>query len=450
MSGAAEDLLTRGIAAARANQKKEARRYLEWMLDIDADHQQQVQAWLWLSGVMDTPKEKRDCLEEVLVREPYNRMARRGLAILDGRLKREDIIDPNQQPAAPSQAVTTQRMVCPNCGGKMAYAPDGRTLRCEYCAQQERRQAGTSASQGAELKEHDFVVALATAKGHGRRVKIRTFTCEGCGADFILAPDVLSLNCSYCGSAHVADVSKIRELVPPEGVIPFAVAREEAQQAFRRWLTKKKMRKVKITPVRGVYLPAWTFDMSGEIRWVCYTYRDEGPSVNVGGVPIPLGGSSRSSRKLVKEQGGHLVYENDLLILATKKLTVELVKKEVDKFLLGDVTPYKHGYLADWPAETYQISVADASLMARAKMLKKARGTLNTRLSARMDSVKDLQLNTSGVTVDSFKLVLLPFWIARYRYQDKIYYLIVNGQTGKVRAQMPRNKLQKFFDGLFD
>ena len=75
---------------------------------------------------------------------------------------------------------------------------------------------------------------------------------------------------------------------------------------------------------------------------------------------------------------------------------------------------------------------------------------LESNASARLESVKDLQLNTSGVTVDSFKLVLLPFWIARYRYQDKIYYILVNGQTGKVRAQMPRNRLQKFFDGLFD
>jgi hypothetical protein len=232
-------------------------------------------------------------------------------------------------------------------------------------------------------------------------------------------------------------------------VIPFAITREEAQQAFRRWLTKKKMHKAKITPVRGVYLPAWTFDLSGEIGWQCYTYRDESPSVEVAGIPISFGSSS-SSRKLVKEEGVHLVYEDDLLILATKKLTVELVKKEVDKFLLGDVMPYEHGYLADWPAEAYQISVADASLMARGKMLKRAKSTLDIRLSARLDSVKDLQLNTSGVTVDSFKLVLLPFWIARYRYQDNIYYLIVNGQTGKVRAQMPRNKLQKFFDGLFD
>ncbi len=435
MSVGAEDLLLRGIAAAKANKKDEARHCLELMLRIDADQRQQVQAWLWLSGVIDDPQEKRNYLEKVLLCDPSNYAARRGMAVLDGRLKPEDLIDPNpQQPAAPSQAVTVQSIACPRCGGKMAYAPDGRALRCEYGAQQERKQAA-SASQGAVLKEHNFMVALATAKGHTHPVNMHTFTCEDCGADFVLAPDVLSLNCSYCGSAYVADVSETRELISPEGVIPFVITREDAQQAFRRWLIKKKMRKAQITPVRGVYLPAWTFDLSGEIRWQCQVHRND---------------DSLSRWPFEKEEGMHFVYEDDLLILAAKKLTVDLVKKEVDKFLLGDAVPYEHGYLADWPAEAYQISVADASLMARGKMLKKAKSDLDARFRARVDKVMNVQMNTRGVIVDSFKLILLPFWIARYRYQDSVYYLIVNGQTGKVRAQRPRNRLQKFFDGLFD
>ncbi len=451
MSAGAHDLLTRGMAAARANQKDEARFYLERVTHSDGTGQQKAQAWLWLSGVVDDPAEKRDCLEEVLIRDPSNRMARRGLAILEGRLDPAEIIDPDRQAAAPQPAsprpAQAQRLVCETCGGKLAFAPDGQTLRCEYCDRQQQS-LGATMSEGATVQELDFTVALATAKGHSRPVSMHAFTCEGCGAAFVLAPDVLSVNCSYCGSAHVVELSETRELIPPEGVIPFAVAREEAQQAFRQWLVKKKMRKAKIAPVRGLYLPAWTFDMTGEITWRCYTYRDEA-SVDVGGIPISLGSSGRS-RKLVKQDGVHLVYEDDLLVLASTKMSTKLFKKEVDKFLLGDVAPYNHAYLADWPAEVYQISVSDASLTARSKMLKKARDLVDIRLGARLDNFHDLQLNTSGVTVDSFKLILLPFWTARYRLQEKTYHVVVNGQTGKVRAERPRNVLQKFFDGIFE
>ena len=39
-----------------------------------------------------------------------------------------------------------------------------------------------------------------------------------------------------------------------------------------------------------------------------------------------------------------------------------------------------------------------------------------------------------GVT---FKHLLLPVWLASYRYQDKSYRVLVNGQTGKVTGDRP-------------
>jgi len=40
----------------------------------------------------------------------------------------------------------------------------------------------------------------------------------------------------------------------------------------------------------------------------------------------------------------------------------------------------------------------------------------------------------SGVT---FKHVLLPVWIAAFRYHDKVFRFLVNGQTGKVTGKAP-------------
>jgi DNA-directed RNA polymerase subunit RPC12/RpoP len=453
MSSGARDLLVRGIAAAKAKDKDEARFYLERVTITDADRQQKAQAWLWLSGLTDDLAERRDCLEEVLVLDPSNVQARRGLAILQGRLDPDEIIDPDRQPPPPQeqettpQPITSQRFVCQNCGGKMAFKPDGKSLRCEYCGDEQSLYAAMNS--GAMVQEHDFVVAMATIKGHTRPVATHLLTCQACGATFLLAPDVLSLSCSYCGSAHVVQLPETRELIPPEGLIPFAVSQEQAQRAFHQWLKKKKLRdKVKITPVRGVYLPAWTFDLAGELRWQCYAYRDEGPGVEVSGLQVSLSGSGHS-RKQVREEGNHPVYEDDVLVLAGHKLPPDL-RKELDQFLLGDVVPYDHAYLADWPAEVYQIPVSDASLVARRKVLEKAQSFVKTRLSATMGSVSELQLNTAGLIVESYKLILLPLWVARYRHQQTIYHAIVNGQTGQVRAQMPRNWLQKFFGSIFD
>lgn len=70
MSDRSRDLLVRGIAAAKANSKDEAKFYFEWVLRSDAERDQIKDAWLWLSRLTDDPKEKRERLEQALSYDP--------------------------------------------------------------------------------------------------------------------------------------------------------------------------------------------------------------------------------------------------------------------------------------------------------------------------------------------------------------------------------------------
>ena len=38
---------------------------------------------------------------------------------------------------------------------------------------------------------------------------------------------------------------------------------------------------------------------------------------------------------------------------------------------------------------------------------------------------------------ETFKHVMLPIWMAAYKYNDKSYRFVVNGQTGKVQGERP-------------
>ena len=96
--GHAQELLYKALAAAQSGDprdRQEAEYYLEWVLRTDSDLDQQVTAWYWLSRITDDPKEKRERLENALAIRPPHPDARRDLAILDGRLK------PNQMRVAP-------------------------------------------------------------------------------------------------------------------------------------------------------------------------------------------------------------------------------------------------------------------------------------------------------------------------------------------------------------
>jgi len=55
--------LQEGIAAARAGRVERARFYLQRVVEADEGV---VQAWYWLSRVVETPHERRICLENVL------------------------------------------------------------------------------------------------------------------------------------------------------------------------------------------------------------------------------------------------------------------------------------------------------------------------------------------------------------------------------------------------
>lgn len=427
MSDSTHDLLVRGVAAAKGNSKDEARFYLEWVLrSPDAAPDEQVEAWRYLSEISDDPKEKRDCLEQVLAFNPMDPEARRALAILKGELNPADIVDPDRMPApaapATPQPAQARRFVCTNCGGKMVFAPDGNALVCTYCG---RRQSVIAAlDDGAMVEDQNFTVALATAKGHSTPVKTQSLRCQGCGASFVLPPQTLSTACPYCASAYVVEQTETRELIPPEGILPFVVTQDQSQRAVLDWYRAQgfQVRAVNALP-GGVYLPVWMFDAGGEITWNCLVEQNENW--------VPLDGSE-------------LVYEKDLPVAASHTLSAELTD-EINGFAPDKIVPYDARYLADWPTETYQISVSDASLVARSRILAKMQPQVEAGIT---QLFKDLQLSAVRMVIESYKLVLVPMWIARYRYEKVWYNVVVNGQTAAVRGEKPRKGVRKWLAGL--
>lgn len=74
-----EAMVRTGIEAYRDGKKAEARKLLEKAIELD-DYNEQ--AWMWLSAVVETDEEKKTCLENVLVINPDNDEAKRGLKML--------------------------------------------------------------------------------------------------------------------------------------------------------------------------------------------------------------------------------------------------------------------------------------------------------------------------------------------------------------------------------
>jgi len=412
-------MLVRGIAAAKAKDKEEARFYLNWALRREPTPDQRADAWLWLSEVSDDPAEQRGYLEQILAENMAHPQARRKLAVLDGRLNPADIVDPDRlapAPAAPGGPAAARRFVCPTCGGRMTYSPDGAALICEYC---ESRQA---AGQPGAFDEQDFVVALATARGHRPPEAARWLKCRACNAEFVLAPATLSVTCPYCESAYVVETAETRELIPPTAVLPFAVTHDQARYAAAQWLARHADEGPP-RAIHGLYLPAWTFDLQLEIRWT-RVVRDE--------------------YRTRTETGTEARFFDDLLVPGRRSLPRPLAET-VPHYPLADLRPYDASYLADWPAEVYSVAVGDASLDARSRALDEARAQVRALLA---DGSADLKLTPANLYVTSYKLVLLPIWVAHYTVEGRAYTVAVNGHTGKARGERPPSGARKVWNWL--
>ncbi|MDZ4771459.1 MAG: bacterial transcriptional activator domain-containing protein [Chloroflexota bacterium] len=78
-----EGMLREGVNALKAGRRDEARALLLRAVELD---QYNEEAWLWLSGVLESFEDQRTCLENVLSINPGNDRARQGLDYINKQL----------------------------------------------------------------------------------------------------------------------------------------------------------------------------------------------------------------------------------------------------------------------------------------------------------------------------------------------------------------------------
>ena len=423
----AESLLRSGIIEAKAGVNETARRYLERALSTSGNPDVLAEAWYWLSNITDNPTEKRSALENCLSYSVRHARARRELAVLDGKLDAREIINPDALPVQsidPTQA-SADRFMCPQCGARMVFAPDGSGLICEHCT------SGYKLGSGGEAEEQDFLIAMATVRGHRKPVAMQIFHCKGCGAEFILPSDVISTTCAYCDSPHVVSLAESRELLQPEGVIPHAFDQKQAARLLVDWVESNDIKPDGVVDLqRGVYLPIWTFDIGGAIA-----YRGDRYEVEEG-----LRGSAR---RIVHVDDEYPVHINDLPLPASRKVASHLTRL-LPTMDLSKTRPYDPRYLSNWAAEVYDVPMADASLDARSRAYAK----LKRNLPGDIASLFNLRTSSASLAIESFKLVLVPVWITEIPLNEKLLLVLINGQNGIVQSDNPSRPQSR--SGLFD
>lgn len=317
---------------------------------------------------------------------------------------------------------------CPNCSGNMKFYIPSQMLRCDYCTTEMDPYAFHQQSDVEE--SNDFNVTI--------------FTCPQCAGELMSTEYEATAFCSFCGASNIL-TSRISSEKRPSYIIPFQKTKEDCKASFHKMMKKslytpKQLRKVdNINGFRGIYMPYWFYNVSqkgpGRVKGTdCYR---SGDYVITDHYNLDF---------YVDSEYDHISFDSsasfaDNLSTAIAPFDVRKAKEFTPAFLSG--------FYADTADVIPEVYTEDATAIANKATYKQLTQTPAFRKYDIQDSgnnsQKTLLFNTQCSSVER---AMLPVWFLSYRQGDRIAYAAVNGQTGKIAADLPVDPKRYLFGSL--
>jgi ribosomal protein S27E len=334
------------------------------------------------------------------------------------------------------------RWPCENCGADLRFAPGETQLKCSHCGHVQAIPAAPASHRARALGEIPLGRGLADDIDPGMTVEARSTPCPSCGAVVEFRGAEHATRCPFCDTPVVIGTGTERR-IKPQAVMPFRLTEDQARGALVKWLGSlwfapgslvEYARKGRA--MSGIYVPYWTFDAPTRSR-----YKGQRGDAYYTTKTVTVMENGRAVRREVKER--HIRWSprsgwvsrsfDDVLVLASQSLP----KRYTDALApwdLGELDAYRADYLAGFTAEGYTIGLADGHAQAREIMAGWIREDVRQDIGGDEQRIDRIDTDWGDET---FKHVLLPVWMAAYKYGGNTYRFVVNGQTGKVRGERP-------------
>lgn len=334
------------------------------------------------------------------------------------------------------------RYPCPGCSADLEFNPKAGQLKCPYCGTEV---AVPQENQAREIRENDLHAFLSPVASQLARLAENAVevACGSCGAVTEFTPPEVAGLCPFCGAKIVAQPVAADPLIAPEAVLPFAVAKKEAQAAIKQWLGSRwfapNALKEMARPdgIAGVYLPHWSYDSQTVSRYQGergdHYYETERYSET-----DPNGRIVWKERQVQKTRwrpvsGTVDRYFDDVLIPATRSVPPQRLKS-LEPWDLNALVPYEPAYLSGFRAQRYQVDLGTGFESAQQLMATVIHSDVCSAIGGDEQRVHRIATDYSD---EAFKHLLLPVWIAAYRFEGKVFQVLINARTGEVQGERP-------------
>lgn len=333
-----------------------------------------------------------------------------------------------------------RKFPCPACGAKLDFDPGQRALKCPYCQHVEVIPVGPGA-----VEERDFEAYLHHHAGvettiEGRSQQVR---CPGCGAVVLVEDKVVTDTCPFCAT-HIENAPELAaEMIPPESLLPFRVEPRAARKAFddwvaSRWFAPSSLKKLAdLGRFSGIYVPFWTYD---SMTYTPYSgQRGDNYTTTETYTTTDAQGNERTETRTVVHTAWTWVsgevqhFFDDVLICGSKSMPTDMVV-ELVPWDMHELEPFQPSFLSGFKTERYALNLEQGFDAAKVEMDAVIVGLIRRDIGGDHQQIDSYQTKHLGVT---FKHILLPVWLASYRYHEQLYQILVNARTGEVVGRRP-------------
>jgi ribosomal protein S27E len=335
-----------------------------------------------------------------------------------------------------------ERFRCPGCSADMDFDPESGQMKCRFCGHTEP----VPLEKGTVTPRHSLDEFLVKSDDtHLRPITDGALqvSCDGCGSMVVFQPPEVAGCCPFCGATMVTQPKAADPLIAPDGVLPAKVPKDKAQAEVRTWIQTRWFapsalkRLAQQEGISGVYLPFWDYSSStnsryqgsrGDYYWVTESYEESDGQ----------GGTVQRTRQVQQTRWSHAEGEvvrdfDNVLIAATRSVT-ESRLNALQPWDLESLCGYEPEYLAGFKAQRYQVELPGGFEKAKSVMQEAIDEDVRKDIRGNEQRVDRIDTEYSNTT---FQHLLLPVWIGAYRFQGKVYQVLVNARTGEVQGERP-------------
>lgn len=321
---------------------------------------------------------------------------------------------------------------CVSCGGKLEFAPGTTALKCPFCATEN---VIDNAQDSIVAEELDYLDHLHDHADSATTIEQTLVKCNACGAETNFAPTVVADDCPFCATPIVLDQQFVSTVIKPQYLVPFQLDHIQAREAFKTWLKtrwfapnalKEHARRDK--PLQGVYVPYWTYDSDTYTR-----YRGRRGTVYY--VTVQRGDQKVQERRVrwTSVSGNVSRFFDDILIVASESLPKRYVDR-LNPWQLNALVNYDEKFISGFKAEHYQVPLENGWQSAQQYAKNIIQSDIRRDIGGDLQEVNHTDTHWDNIT---FKHVLLPIWTSSFRYNNKRYQIVINGQSGEVQGERP-------------